>query len=43
MSGVYIGDIPLGDALKAHKYFIALAQKQWSDFTLYEKKKKKKI
>ena len=30
-------DIPLGDALKAHKYFIALAQKQWSDFTLYEK------
>ena len=30
-------DIPLGDALTAHKYFIALAQKQWSDFTLYEK------
>ena len=30
-------DIPLGDALKAHKYFIALAQKQCSDFTLYEK------
>ena len=30
-------DIPLEDALKAHKYFIALAQKQWSDFTLYEK------
>lgn len=23
--------------MKAHKYFIALAQKQWSDFTLYEK------
>lgn len=30
-------DIPLGDALKAHKYFMALVQKQWSDFTLYEK------
>lgn len=30
-------DIPLGDALKAHKYFMTLAQKQWGDFSLYEK------
>lgn len=30
-------DIPLGDALDAHKYYLALAQKQWSDFSLYEK------
>lgn len=30
-------DIPLGDALEAHKYFIALAEKQWPGFSLYEK------
>lgn len=30
-------DIPLGDALTAHKYFMSLAQKQWSRFSLYEK------
>lgn len=30
-------DIPLGKALDAHKYFLALAQKQWSSFSLYEK------
>lgn len=30
-------DIPLGDALSTHKYFISLLQKQWSDFSLYEK------
>lgn len=30
-------DIPLGDALNAHKYFMSLAQKQWGSFTLYEK------
>ena len=30
-------DIPLGDALQAHKYFMTLAQKQWSAFSLYEK------
>lgn len=30
-------DIPLGDALSSHKYFMALAQKQWSRFSLYEK------
>lgn len=30
-------DIPLGDALEAHKYYIALAQKQWAGFSLYEK------
>lgn len=30
-------DIPLGDALEAHKYFMALAKKQWGKFSLYEK------
>ena len=30
-------DIPLGDALEAHKYFMALVQKQWAGFSLYEK------
>lgn len=30
-------DIPLGEALQAHKHFMALAQKQWSSFSLYEK------
>lgn len=30
-------DIPLGDALEAHKHFLSLAQKQWSEFSLYEK------
>lgn len=30
-------DIPLGDALEAHKYFMALAQKQWAGTSLYEK------
>lgn len=30
-------DIPLGDALEAHKYFMALAQKQWAGSSLYEK------
>lgn len=30
-------DIPLGDALEAHKYFMALAQKQWAVTSLYEK------
>lgn len=30
-------DIPLGDALQAHQYFLSLAQKQWADFSLYEK------
>ena len=37
MSGVYIG-ISLGRCFEKHtNIFIALAQKQWSDFTLYEK------
>lgn len=30
-------DIPLGDALNAHKYFISLAQQQWGKFNFYEK------
>lgn len=30
-------DIPLGFALEAHKYFMALVKKQWASFTLYEK------
>lgn len=30
-------DIPLGEALKAHKYFMQLAQKQWAGASLYEK------
>lgn len=30
-------DIPLGDALEAHKYFISLVKKQWANFSLYEK------
>ena len=30
-------DIPLGDALEAHKHYLALVRKQWSDFSLYEK------
>lgn len=30
-------DIPLGDALEAHKHFLGLVRKQWSDFSLYEK------
>lgn len=30
-------DIPLGDALQAHKYFLSLAEKQWENFSLYEK------
>lgn len=30
-------DIPLGDALDAHKYYLSLAQEQWGQFTLYEK------
>ena len=30
-------DIPLGDALDAHKYFMGLTEKQWPDFSLYEK------
>jgi len=30
-------DIPLGDALKAHKYYFSLAQKQWTALSLYEK------
>lgn len=30
-------DIPLGDALEAHKYFMAQALSQWSSFSLYEK------
>ena len=30
-------DIPLGDALEAHKHYMSLAQKQWFEFSLYEK------
>ena len=30
-------DIPLGDALEAHKHFMAIAQKKWGSFSLYEK------
>lgn len=30
-------DIPLGDALKAHKYYMEQTQKQWPGFSLYEK------
>lgn len=30
-------DIPLAEALDAHKYFISLAQKQWGSFSFYEK------
>lgn len=30
-------DIPLGDALSAHKYYMSLVQKQWSAFSFYEK------
>lgn len=30
-------DIPLGDALDAHKYYISLTQKQWAAFSFYEK------
>lgn len=30
-------DIPLGDALDSHKHFMALAQKKWGSFSLYEK------
>lgn len=30
-------DVPLGDALKAHKYYMDLAQQQWAGFSLYEK------
>lgn len=30
-------DIPLGDALQAHKHFMSLAQKQWSGFSFYDK------
>lgn len=30
-------DIPLGDALEAHKYFMALVKKQWAGLSLYEK------
>lgn len=30
-------DIPLGDALDAHKYYMSLAQKQWAGFSFYEK------
>lgn len=30
-------DIPLAEALDAHKYFISLAQKQWDSFSFYEK------
>lgn len=30
-------DIPLGEALQAHKYYIGLAEKEWNRFSLYEK------
>lgn len=30
-------DIPLGDALEAHKYYLSLLEKQWPDRSLYEK------
>ncbi|MEG2276765.1 MAG: alpha-2-macroglobulin family protein [Odoribacter sp.] len=30
-------DIPLADALTAHRYFMSLAQQQWSTFSFYEK------
>lgn len=30
-------DIPLGDALGAHKYFMSLVKTQWAGFSLYEK------
>lgn len=30
-------DIPLGDALPAHKHYIALMQEKWKQFSLYEK------
>ena len=30
-------DIPLGDALDAHKHLMSLALKQWSQFSLYDK------
>lgn len=30
-------DIPLGDALEAHKYYINLTRKKWAAFSLYEK------
>lgn len=30
-------DIPLGDALHAHKYYMSLAELQWPGFTSYEK------
>lgn len=30
-------DIPLGDALEAHKYFLSLIAQKWTDFSLYEK------
>ena len=30
-------DIPLGDALEAHKYFTGLVEKEWKQLSLYEK------
>lgn len=30
-------DIPLGDALAAHKYYLNLAEKGWGGFSLYDK------
>lgn len=30
-------DVPFGDALDAHKYYMSLAQKQWGSFSFYEK------
>lgn len=30
-------DIPLAGALEAHKYYMSLAESQWSGFSLYEK------
>ncbi|MDE7374305.1 MAG: alpha-2-macroglobulin, partial [Odoribacter sp.] len=33
----FYGDIPLGDALEAHKHYLGLLRKQWADFSLYEK------
>lgn len=30
-------DIPLGDALEAQKYYLNLAEKQWRDFSFYDK------
>lgn len=30
-------DLPLGDALEAHRHYLSLAGKQWGEFSFYEK------